>query len=461
MVLTERQQKELHRAIASYLKAYGFEKTCASFAEECSEAASCTDSDHGQLETKWTSVLRLQKKVLDLESKNKALTRELEEYATGGINVHAKQSKWSKMLPVVPAWQTLSQHRGPINTVALHPTFNVCVSGSEDCSVRVWNLDSGVCEQVLTDHVASVEAVCFSPDGALLATCSKDLYIKIWNTEGNQWRCTKTLQGHRHSLSSVCFVGGGSGGKPLRLLSASRDETVKLWDPVIGYAVSTLEPHAGWVRWVSCSADSTLFATAHNDYTVRVWQLETMKSLVVLRGHEHLVECVEFAPLCTARAIEGLLEEDGEKAAEEGDAKSSSVSTSGRGREKESGSSSSLETAKEPSGAYLFSVSRDNTMRLWNINSGQCLQVFADHTNWVRRVTFHPGGLYAVTCSDDKDIRVWDVTSGRCVKTLRASNQFVWCISSTLPHATSVQTARKVLFVSGDVENVISVWQCR
>ena len=128
----------------------------------------------------------------------------------------------------------LSQHRGPINTVALHPTFNVCVSGSEDCSVRVWNLDSGVCEQVLTDHVASVEAVCFSPDGALLggclywctclpfsllletmregegfltflgtfaATCSKDLYIKIWNTEGNQWRCTKTLQGHRHRFS--------------------------------------------------------------------------------------------------------------------------------------------------------------------------------------------------------------------------------------------------------------------
>ena len=105
---------------------------------------------------------------------------------------------------------------------------------------------------------------------------------------------------------------------------------------------------------------------------------------------------------------------------------------------------------------------------------------------WVRQLTFHPGGMYVLTCADDKEIRVWDVTTGRCVKTVQASNSFISAITSPLPHATTTLTARKfctfihlcvvyvihkqahndgyvcrVMFVSGDVANIVSVWECR
>ena len=60
--------------------------------------------------------------------------------------------------------------------------------------------------------------------GLMLVTCSTDLTIKLWDT-ANDYKNVRTLHGHDHSISTVRFTQDGE-----RLVSASRDKTIRVWE---------------------------------------------------------------------------------------------------------------------------------------------------------------------------------------------------------------------------------------
>jgi platelet-activating factor acetylhydrolase IB subunit alpha len=63
----------------------------------------------------------------------------------------------------------------------------------------------------------------------MIVTCSTDLTIKLWDT-ANDYRNVRTLHGHDHSISTVRFTQDGE-----RLVSASRDKTIRVWEVASGY----------------------------------------------------------------------------------------------------------------------------------------------------------------------------------------------------------------------------------
>ena len=65
-------------------------------------------------------------------------------------------------------------------------------------------------------------------------TCSTDLTIKLWDT-ANEYKNIRTLHGHDHSISTVRFTQDGE-----RLVSASRDKTIRVWEVSSGYVISLL-----------------------------------------------------------------------------------------------------------------------------------------------------------------------------------------------------------------------------
>ena len=281
-------------------------------------------------------------------------------------------------------------------------------------------------------HTNTVNSLSFSPSGTHLASCSTDLSIKLWDI--STYQCLRTLRGHDHTISAVVFVPlpgltppGSAGAKTStgvdaatagaqRLLSASRDTTVKLWDVETGFCDHTFSNHTDWVRCLAVrQSDGSLWASSGNDQTIYVYDTATKSKMAELRGHEHVIESVAF-----------LLEEP----------------LKGLGRP-----TKHTETARD----YLASGSRDRSVRLWKISESTCLATFKAHENWVRSVLIHPSGNYVVSCSDDKSIRVFDIKNNRCLRTLEgAHNHFVTSLAMhhTLP-----------ILVSGSVDQTVRCWQ--
>lgn len=359
------------------------------------------------LEKKWTSVIRLQKKVLDLEAKVAQLEEELANH--GGAAKRGKEDA----LPRAPEKFSLSGHRNSINSVKFHPVFSLVASASEDATVKIWDYESGEFERTLKGHTNAVQDLDFDKSGNMLATCSADLTIKLWDFQ--TYDCVKTLHGHDHNVSCVKFMPSGD-----QLVTSSRDKTIKIWETATGYCLKTLSGHDDWVRKLVISEDGALLVSCSNDQTVRVWNITKGDCLMILRDHSHVVECVTFAP----PNITGLVVDD-------------------------------VKDAQDKAGllkGYIASGSRDKSIKIWDLATGRCVATFVGHDNWIRGLRFHPNGKFLVSVSDDKSIRIWDIAQGRAIKTIQdAHPHFISCLDFCVnnPHVAT-----------GSVDDTVKIWKC-
>lgn len=403
-LLTTRQAEELHKSIIAYLTSVKLTATATALREELNIGDTFDDATskkyEGLLEKKWTSVVRLQKKIMDLESRNANLQSELDSATPTSLSRrNLDPTTW---LPRSPARHNLQSHRLPINCVAFHPIFSSLASGSEDTTLKIWDWELGELERTIKGHTKPVLDADFGGPrgGTLLASCSSDLTIKLWDPS-DEYKNIRTLPGHDHSVSAVRFVPSGAAGSPASgnlLVSASRDKTLRIWDVSTGYCVKTLRGHTDWVRDVAPSFDGRWLLSAGNDQIARLWDASSGEAKATFLGHEHVIECCTFAPA----ASYGLL--------------------------------ATLAGLKKPppassSGEFLATGSRDKSIKIWD-SRGTLIKTLVGHDNWVRALVFHPGGKYLLSVGDDKTIRCWDLAQEcKCVKTLDdAHGHFVSCI---------------------------------
>ncbi|RFU25562.1 hypothetical protein B7463_g10784, partial [Scytalidium lignicola] len=403
-ILTSRQAEELHKSMIAYLSSSNFPNTAAALREETNIGdnfdAATSKKYEGLLEKKWTSVVRLQKKIMELEARNASLQSELDSATPASLSKRNQDpTSW---LPRSPARHTLESHRSPVTCIAFHPIFSSLASGSDDYSIKIWDWELGELERTVKGHTRPVLDLDFGGPrgGTLLASCSSDLTIKLWDPS-DDYKNIRTLPGHDHSISAVRFIPSGAAGSPSSsnfLVSASRDETLRVWDVSTGYCVKTIRGHAGWVRDVSPSFDGRWLLSAGADQTARIWDASSGELKATLLGHEHAIECCVFAPPTSYPHLAKLA-----------------------GLNKPPPASSSAE--------FMATGSRDRCIKLWDAR-GTLIKTLVGHDNWVRGLVFHPGGKYLLSVSDDKTLRCWDLSQeGKLVKNLEnAHGHFVSCI---------------------------------
>ena len=81
--------------------------------------------------------------------------------------------------------------------------------------------------------------------------------------------------------------------------------------------------------------------------------------------------------------------------------------------------------AFSPDGKRIISGSYDNTLKLWDVDSGNCLMTLSGHRLQVTAASFSPDGKRIISASFDKTIKIWDVDSGNCIKTLSGHTRSV------------------------------------
>ncbi|KAI0811223.1 nuclear distribution protein PAC1 [Irpex lacteus] len=367
VTLTERQKDDLNKSILEYLQANGHHNAVSALREDLGLPDSMPDPTSPPrqlLERKWISVVRMQKKMNEMERTIATLQEELNSAPTRRAG---SDTDW---VPVAPAAYTLTGHREAVTKVAFHPTFSLIASASEDFTVKIWDWETGEFERTLKGHTRNVNDLDFDSKGNLLATASSDLFVKIWDTQ-NEWRNSKTFPGHEHTVSCVRFMPGDQ-----QIMSASRDKTIRIFDVASTHLIRTIVGHSAWVR-SSCSGD----------HTARLIDPSSGETKMEFRGHDNAVEVVVFAPVYAYPAIRELA------------------------------GLTNVDKHTRP-GAYVATGGRDKVIKLWDTQNGQLIRTFAGHDNWIRALVFHPNGKFLLSASDDNSIRIWDLKTARCYRTV-------------------------------------------
>jgi platelet-activating factor acetylhydrolase IB subunit alpha len=338
---------------------------------------------------------------MELESQNVGLQSELDNATpTSLARRNQDPAAW---LPKAPPRHSLESHRDTVNCIAFHPVFSSLASGSDDFTIKIWDWELGELERTIKGHTRPVLDVDYGgPKGAvLLASCSSDLTIKLWDPS-DDYKNTRTLTGHDHSISAVRFIRPGASGVAAGtlLVSASGDKTLKIWDVSTGYCVKTLTGHTGWVRDVCPSGDGRFLLSTGADQTVRLWDISVSnpENKLTMVGHANVIRCCTFAPPAAYKHLAAMA-----------------------GLKKPPAATSMAE--------FMATGSRDKAIKLWDAR-GTCFKTLVGHDNWITSLEFHPGGKYLLSVSDDKTIRCWDLSQdGKCVKEVSdVHDHFITCM---------------------------------
>lgn len=162
---------------------------------------------------------------------------------------------------------TEKAHDKDVNSVAVSPNDKLLASGSQDRTAKLWSLAGEGAVGLLgvfRGHRRGVWAVCFSPVDQVLATSSADGATKLWSLQ--DFSCLKTFEGHDASVLKVIFVSRGT-----QLLTSGSDGLVKLWTIKTNECVKTLDAHQDKVWGLHASRKDDKMVTGSADSNISVW----------------------------------------------------------------------------------------------------------------------------------------------------------------------------------------------
>jgi hypothetical protein len=255
-----------------------------------------------------------------------------------------------------------------VTAVAYSPDGRLALSGSTDGTVKLWDMITGKGRRMLKGHSAAVTAVAFSPDNRLALTGSKDQTCRLWDLATGKE--LKIFRGHTHWVNAVVFAPNGR-----YVLSGSSDSTLKLWEVASGRSVHTFDNAEEWVLSIAVSPDGR-YVLAGGWQDIALWETATRRKVRSFKGH--------------------------------------------------TGNITSLGVSSD--GDRIVSGSDDHGIKLWNARTGEEILSFEGHLDEVHAVAFSRDDRYVLSGGADMTTRIWNAATGTEIVRMVSSGDGEWII---------------------------------
>lgn len=111
-----------------------------------------------------------------------------------------------------------------------------------------------------------------------------------------------------------------------------------------------------------------------------------------------------------------------------------------------------------PNGQFLATASYDQTIRLWEPDSGSLVKTLAGHDDWVSRISWEAGGSRFVTGSGDRTIRIWRAGKGKLEETFQAFGGEIFEPAAVFGVAWSPDG---LTIAAGESRGLVELWDAR
>lgn len=332
---------------------------------------------------------------------------------------------------------SLEGHKSQVTTLGLSADGKRLASASQGLpipkgEIKVWDLETGTEIKGPTNkYLSEVDGLSLSSDGKRLAW-SKWALFTVWDLEaGNLMK--KDAAGRNDSLSPVVGRKFYSDGK--WHFMGRPDGTVTVWDYEASKEILSLRGHAGRLMSLAVSSDGRRLVTGGGDSDgaggageIRVWELDrdrlTSRNPMRVRGY---TTAVKYKNGILAMALSA----NGKRLYSINSGATISVWDLESGKEVMTlrGEGEFLPTlAISPDWKRLYSGGRGKVINVWDLQTGQEVMSLKGHTGTIYGVALSPDGRRLYSGSGDKTIRVWDVDAGKEISILALEKGSVWSV---------------------------------
>lgn len=267
------------------------------------------------------------------------------------------------------------------------------------CCIGISRGQEWKCVKTLIGHKSDVNTACFSPDNSKILTSSYDKSAKIWNSETGEIICT--FQNSTYYTAS--FNPDGT-----QIVTTSWDK-IEVWDLKNKNLFLTIKGHSSDVFYTMFSPDGTQIVTASNDKTAKIWDSKSGKLIITLSGHEEAVLSASFSPDGSQIVTASV-----DKTAKIWDSKSGNLLFTLNGHEL-----GVISASYNSDGTQLVTTSWDKTTKIWDISTRSILYELNGHASVTKSSIFSSNGIKLVTASTDKTVKIWQFLSEQDLKSWR------------------------------------------
>jgi WD40 repeat protein len=305
-----------------------------------------------------------------------------------------------------------------VSAVAITPDSKLVISGSWDNTLKVWNLEKReLMFPPLTGHNSPVMSVAVTPDGKRVISASTDNTLKIWNLEIAE--SPLPFPEHSNSVRVVAVtpdgkrVISGAGDKTLKVWNLQTRELLQVWNlDTEKSAYSSFTDYSSSVTAATVSPDGKQLISGSADKNLKVWNLQTAEKLVNLKSpykcyFEGLASllywiivltwiAIFFAPIDRVTSFFMFI---------------TSVLLIVMIRILIDNIDRHLVSAIVviPDGKKVISGSKDNTLKIWDLEKRKLLFILRGHSESVTTVAITSDGKRVISGSKDSTIKVWNL----------------------------------------------------